>query len=176
MLFTPLDIPGVFAIEAELLRDERGFFARTWSPAEFHAHGLNPLLTEMNISHNSKAGTLRGLHFQIAPDEETKLVRCTRGAIFDVALDLRPASPTFKGYAALELTQENRKALYIPAGCAHGFLTLVDGTEVMYLISPTYAPDQARGYRWNDPAFGIKWPASPTCMSERDRSYPDFVE
>jgi dTDP-4-dehydrorhamnose 3,5-epimerase len=116
------------------------------------------------------------MHFQVAPHEETKLVRCTRGAIFDVAVDLRPSSPTFKRYAALELTAENRAALYIPEGFAHGFITLTDDTEVLYLISHGYAPEYARGVRWNDSAFGIAWPATPSCMSERDRTYPDFVE
>lgn len=156
--------------------DERGLFARTWSAGQFRANGLNPALVEMSVSHNPKAGTLRGLHYQTAPHEEAKLVRCTRGAIFDVAVDLRPSSPTFKRYAALQLTEENRTALYVPEGCAHGFLTLVGGSELLYLISHAYVPTHATGVRWNDPAFGIEWPAVPSLMSERDRNYPDFVE
>jgi dTDP-4-dehydrorhamnose 3,5-epimerase len=176
MQFRPLEIPGVFAIEADRLPDERGFFANIWSPDQVRTHGLNPGLTDMSVSYNAKAGTLRGLHFQVAPHEETKLVRCTRGAIFDVAVDLRPSSPTYKRYVTMQLTDDNYTALYIPEGCAHGFLTLADRSEVLYLITHTYAPEYARGYRWDDPAFGVSWPATPSCMSERDRNYPDFVE
>jgi dTDP-4-dehydrorhamnose 3,5-epimerase len=176
MLFRPLEIPGVFAIEAERQTDTRGFFAKTWSAEQFRAQGLNPALAEASVSHNPKAGTLRGLHFQTEPHEEAKLVRCTQGAIFDVAVDLRPSSPTFKRYAALELTAENRLALYVPEGCAHGFLTLTEHCEVLYLISQTYAPEHSAGVRWDDPAFAIAWPHPPTLMSTRDRNYPDFVE
>lgn len=176
MLFRRLEIPGVFVIEAERHTDSRGLFAKTWSAKEFAAQGLNPVLAEVSVSHNPEAGTLRGLHFQTEPYEESKLVCCIQGAIFDVAVDLRPLSPTFKRYAALELTAENRVALYVPEGCAHGFLTLTEHCEVLYLISRAYAPEHSTGVRWDDPAFSIAWPHRPTLMSPRDRSYPDFVE
>lgn len=175
MIFTETAIPGVHAIEPERLRDERGFFARTWCEREFAAHGLDPGLRQCNISFNPRRGTLRGMHYQAPPFAEAKLVRCTRGAILDVALDLRPGSATFQRHVAVELTGENRRMLYIPEGVAHGFQTLEDDTEVFYQMSQFYSPDHGRGVRWDDPAFGIDWPpAEHRILSDRDRSYPDF--
>ncbi|HEX6547440.1 MAG TPA: dTDP-4-dehydrorhamnose 3,5-epimerase [Candidatus Dormibacteraeota bacterium] len=175
MVFRPLAISGAFAVEIDPRHDERGFFARTWSAEEFEAHGLNPALVQVSISFNPRRHTLRGMHFQTAPFAEAKLVRCTRGSIFDVAIDLRPNSPTYRQHCALTLTGENRAALYVPEGCAHGFLTLSDAAEVLYQISTEYSAEHAAGVRWNDPAFAVPWPAKPECISERDRSYPDFA-
>lgn len=175
MRFHPLSVDGAFVVELEPIRDERGFFARSWSANDFRARDLDPDLVQISISYNDRAGTIRGMHYQRAPHEESKLVRCTGGAIFDVVLDLRAGSPTFKRFDSCELTAKNRKALYIPKGCAHGFQTIEDGTEVVYHISAEYAPDAARGVRWNDPAFGISWPLAATCISERDEAFPDFA-
>jgi dTDP-4-dehydrorhamnose 3,5-epimerase len=175
MIFFETGLTGAFIIEIERLEDKRGFFARSWCQREFEAHGLNPRLVQCNISHNMKQGTLRGMHFQVAPYAEAKLIRCTRGAIHDVIIDLRSESPTFKQHFGMELTSEARNALYVPEGFAHGFLTLADDTEVFYQMSEFYAPGYGRGVRWNDPAFGIQWPAPVTLISERDASYPDFV-
>lgn len=175
MRFTPTSIPGVIVIDIEPRADDRGFFARTWCARELAAQGLVASLAQCSVSHNVRAGTLRGLHFQAAPHEETKVVSCARGGIYDVVVDLRPASPTFKRWLGIELTAENRRLLYVPAGVAHGFQTLVDDTDVHYVISEFYAPDVARGVRWDDPAFGIQWPAAqPRHMSDRDRTYADF--
>ena len=166
---------GAFIIEPEKMEDERGFFARTWDQKEFGAHGLNPRLVQCNTSFNKRAGTLRGMHYQAAPHEEAKLVRCTRGAIYDVIVDLRASSPTFKQWTAVELTAYNRLMLYVPEGFAHGFQTLEDETEVFYQMSEFYHPESARGVRWNDPAFGIEWPVAEKCIiSERDNSFEDF--
>jgi dTDP-4-dehydrorhamnose 3,5-epimerase len=173
MIFQSTDIGGVWVIEAERLGDERGFFARTWDADEFTERGLNARLVQCSISYNRVHGTLRGLHFQAAPYEEAKLVRCTSGAVFDVAVDLRPDSPTYGDWFGIELSAENRRALYVPEGCAHGFLTLDDDCEVHYQISQHYVPAAARGARWNDPAFGIRWPGEVIVINERDRSYPD---
>ena len=161
-------------IEPEKLRDGRGFFARTFCWREFEEHGLDPGVVQCNISFNKRAGTLRGMHYQVAPYAEAKLVRCTAGAIYDVVVDLRPTSPSFKKYVAVELTAENCAMLYIPEGFAHGFQTLKDDTEVFYQMSQIHAPDCARGVRWNDPAFSIEWPAAERIMVERDQHYPDF--
>lgn len=174
MIFRDTGIDGAWLIEAERLEDERGFFARTWDAKEFEERALNPALAQCSISYNGVRGTLRGLHYQAAPYEEAKLVRCTAGAIFDVVVDLRTDSSTFRGWFGTELSAENRLALYIPEGCAHGFLTLADGCEVHYQISQVYVPDSARGVRWNDPAFGIIWPDEVAVINERDASYPDF--
>jgi dTDP-4-dehydrorhamnose 3,5-epimerase len=174
MIVTSTYIDGVWVIEAERLKDERGFFARTWDAEEFADRGLNPNLAQCSISYNRTQGTLRGMHYQVAPHEESKLVRCTAGAIFDVALDLRPDSPTFGKSFGTELSAENRCALYVPEGCAHGFLTLYDGCEVHYQISQSYVPEAARGVRWDDPGFAISWPGEVVVINERDRSYPDF--
>jgi dTDP-4-dehydrorhamnose 3,5-epimerase len=175
MIFRSTPVQGVFAAEPETHGDERGFFARSWCRREFGEKGLNPCIAQCSISFNYRRGTLRGLHYQVAPHAEAKLVRCTRGALYDVALDLRRDSETFGRWTAAELTAENRRALYIPEGCAHGFLTLEDNTEVLYQISEFHHPEAARGVRWNDPAFGIVWPGEITVISERDRTYPDFV-
>ena len=176
MRFLETKIPGVFEISIEPKSDERGFFARSWCAQEFESHGLNPKLVQCSISFNSHKGTLRGVHYQVAPYQEAKLVRCTRGAIFDVAIDLRPHSRTFKSWVSAVLTAELRNALYVPEGCAHGFLTLEDNTEVFYQMSEIFNADSARGVRWDDPAFQIAWPAKVQQISERDRTCPDFVE
>ena len=175
MIFTEIKLKGAFIIHPEKLEDERGFFARTWCQVEFARHGLNPRVAQCSISFNRKRGTLRGMHYQIAPYEETKIVRCTQGAIYDVIIDLRPDARTFSQWVALELTSENRQMIYIPEGFAHGFQTLADNTEVFYQISELYAPEHARGVRWNDPAFGIQWPEYQRILSRRDRDYPDFA-
>jgi dTDP-4-dehydrorhamnose 3,5-epimerase len=174
MIFTETTIAGAWLVEPERLEDERGFFARVWDSTEFEEHGLSPQLVQSSIALTRKRGTLRGLHYQVAPHEETKLVRCCAGAIFDVAVDLRPTSPTFKRWFGTELTADNRHALYVPEGCAHGFLTLVDECEVLYQISGWHAPDAARGVRWDDPAFAIEWPEAVLALNERDRTFPDF--
>jgi len=175
VIFTETKLKGAFILKLEKLADERGFFARTWCQREFKAHGLNPRLVQCSISYNKSKGTLRGIHYQTAPYEEAKLVRCTLGAIYDVIIDLRPKSPTFTKYVAEILTAQNHKMLYVPEGFAHGFLTLEDNTEVFYQISEFYSAEHAKGVRWNDPAFGIEWPLAPSTMSDRDRSCPDFM-
>jgi dTDP-4-dehydrorhamnose 3,5-epimerase len=175
MIFHETSIADVWLIEPERHPDSRGFFARTWDHDEFVERGLDATVVQCSVSFNHRRGTLRGLHYQAAPHEETKVVRCTAGAIFDVAVDLRPGSPTFRSWVGRELTAENRHALYIPKGCAHGFLTLADGTEVAYQISEAHAPAAARGVRFDDPAFDISWPAEVVAINERDRSYPDFA-
>jgi len=174
VIFTETRLRGAFIVEPERLADERGFFARTWCQREFEAHGLNPRLVQCNISFNRKKGTLRGMHYQVEPHAEAKLVRCTMGAIYDVIIDLRPESLTFRQWMAVELTAENRKMLYISEGLAHGFQTLEDKTEVFYQMSEFYHPECARGVRWNDPAFGIEWPADERIISVRDQQYPEF--
>ena len=174
MIFRETRLPGVFEIGLEIKPDARGFFARSWCEEEFAAHGLNAKLAQCSVSFNTRKGTLRGLHFQAAPHAESKLVRCTRGAIFDVVLDLRAQSPAFKEWVALVLTAENRNAVYVPEGCAHGFLTLEDESEVFYQISQFYNAEAARGVRWDDPAFRIAWPEKIEVISERDRNYPLF--
>jgi dTDP-4-dehydrorhamnose 3,5-epimerase len=174
LIFTPTRLEGAFVVEPEKLEDERGFFARTWCTREFEAHGLNSRMVQCSISSNKMKGTLRGIHYQTAPYQEAKLVRCTAGGIYDVIIDLRPKSPTYEKYAAAVLTADNHKMLYVPEGFAHGFLTLEDNSEVFYQMSEFYAPVYSKGVRWNDPLFGIEWPMPPRAMSERDRSYPDF--
>ena len=174
MIFHETKLPGVFEIQIEPHSDERGFFARSWCQREFADHGLNPKLVQCNISVTSRKGTLRGMHFQAAPFAETKLVRCTRGAIYDVVVDLRSQSPTFQEWIAVVLTAEKHNMVYVPEGCGHGFLTLEDDIEVFYQMSEFYNPDAARGVRWDDPAFQITWPEKVEVISERDRTYPDF--
>lgn len=176
MRFTKTPLRGAWVIETERLRDERGWFARTFDAKEFAAYGLCTEIVQCNISFNVRRDTLRGMHYQAHPHGEPKLVRCVRGAIFDVAVDLRPDSPTFKRWHAVELTDENGLAFYIPDGCAHGFLTLRDESEVLYQMGHEYVPDSARGVRFDDPAFAIRWPEvdGERVISERDRSYPDF--
>jgi len=172
MRFTELKIRGAYLIEPERMEDERGFFARTFCQQEFEAQGLSPRLAQSSISFNRQRGTLRGMHYQAAPHEETKLVRCTRGAIFDVVVDLRPASLTFRQWQGVELTAENRRLVYVPPGLGHGFETLADDTEVFYQISEFYYPESSRGVRWDDPTFGIRWPIADPIVSQRDRAFP----
>jgi len=174
MIFIETKLAGAFIIKPELYQDERGFFGRTWCQREFTQHDLNPHLVQCNISFNEKKGTLRGMHFQMRPYTEAKLVRCTMGAVYDVIIDLRVHSPTFKQWVAVELTSQNRTMLYIPEGFAHGFQTLIDQSEVFYQMSEFYHPEAARGVRWNDPAFQIEWPISDLVMSPKDLAYPDF--
>jgi dTDP-4-dehydrorhamnose 3,5-epimerase len=176
MRFIETSLPGAFWIEPERREDQRGFFARTFCREEFTAHGLDTLIEQCSISYSPQRGTLRGMHYQVSPFEETKLVRCTRGAIFDVIIDLRPNSPVFKGHFGIELTAENRTMLYIPRGFAHGFLTLADDCEVFYQMSEVFSAGHARGVRWDDPTFGISWPNPVSVISQRDRAYPDFTE
>ena len=174
MIFHPKALAGLFLIEPERLSDERGFFARAWCRDEFEEHGLETQLEQCNISFNRSRGTLRGLHYQARPYEEAKLVRCTMGAIWDVAVDLRPDSDTFTQWVAETLSAENRRMLFIPKGFAHGYITLEDSSEVFYQVSESYHPESARGYRYDDPAFGIEWPLQPEVISDADRDRPDF--
>lgn len=168
-------IEGVWVVEPECHEDERGIFARTWDADEFAMRGLSGHLAQCSLSYNVRRGTLRGLHYQEAPFEEAKLVRCTAGVIYDVAVDLRPESETFRGWYGVELSRANRLALYVPEGCAHGFLTLADASEVSYQISERHNPGAGRGVRWDDPAFSIDWPDEVVVINERDRGYPDFI-
>ena len=174
MRFVELPLPGAFIVEIEERRDDRGFFARSFCGDEFSRQGLIAHFPQCNISFNEHRGTLRGLHYQADPRPEVKLVRCTRGAIYDVIVDLRPASETFRQWRGVELTADNRRALYIPAGFAHGFQTTTDGAEVFYMMGDVYVPELARGVRWDDPRLGVAWPLPAPRMSERDASYPDF--
>lgn len=174
MTFEQTSLAGVFVVHMEPKADERGFFARSWCENEFASHGLETNLAQCSISFNQRKGTLRGMHYQADPHWEVKLVRCTQGAIHDVVLDLRPESPTFRQSIGGKLSAANRDAMYVPQGCAHGFLTLEDETEVFYQISEFYHPDLSRGVRWDDPAFQIAWPGRVEIISDRDRSYPDF--
>ncbi len=174
MRLVPLPISGAFAVEVDRLQDSRGFFGRTFCQREFTDAGLVPVVAQCNVSWNERKGTLRGLHFQTAPHQEVKLVRCTSGTAWDVLVDLRPDSPSWLRWTAVEISSTNRTAVYVPAGCAHGFQTLVDGTELLYQMSEFYQPQAASGVRWNDPAFGITWPVSPIVVSDRDNAYPDF--
>jgi dTDP-4-dehydrorhamnose 3,5-epimerase len=175
MLFSETRLKGAFVVDLERHQDDRGFFARSWCQREFEAHGLNAELAQCNISRNRTKGTLRGLHYQAAPYEETKLVRCTRGAIYDVIVDLRAESDTFLQHVAVVLSAANQRSLYVPAGIAHGFQTLEDESDVFYQMSAFYEPAAARGVRWNDSRFGIEWPGRVTAISERDLTYPDFA-
>ena len=168
-------LPGAKLVELEPIEDERGFFARSFCGREFELAGLDPCVAQCNVSFNRRRGTLRGMHFQRAPHAEAKLVRCTRGRIYDVILDLRPGSPSYRRWFAIELGAESRRALYAPKGVAHGFQTLEDGCEVLYQRSDFYAPELAAGVRWNDPAFGIEWPIADPIVSARDAAYPDFA-
>jgi len=172
MIFTESPLPGVFLVDLELRADERGFFARSYCLDEFAAQGLSTPLQQCSVSYNARKGTLRGLHYQAAPHEEHKLVRCTAGAIFDVIVDIRPHSRHYRRWFGTELSAQNRRALFIPPGFAHGFITLKDDAEVYYMISVLYSPAHAQGFRWSDPAFGIQWPLSPSVISARDAAYP----
>jgi dTDP-4-dehydrorhamnose 3,5-epimerase len=173
---TETELPGVHVLDVEPQSDDRGFFARTFDAREFDARRLDPRVAQCSLSFNKRAGTLRGMHFQVAPHGEAKLVRCVSGALFDVALDLRPHAATYLHWVGVELSAENRRALYIPEDVAHGFQTLVDATEILYSISEFYEPAAARGVRWDDPAFEIEWPEAERTISERDLSWPDFDE
>lgn len=175
MIFSPLAIEGAFSIRLGAIEDERGRFVRTFCAEEFASHGLNPAVVQCNLSFNRSRGTLRGLHYQVDPYGECKLIRCTRGAIHDVLVDIRPFSPTFKKWVALELRAADDEMVYAPAGLAHGFLTLEDQSEVHYQMSSPYVPRSGRGIRWNDRAFGIDWPEPVRVISERDATYPDFA-
>jgi dTDP-4-dehydrorhamnose 3,5-epimerase len=173
--FEETALAGAWLVDLELHEDERGFFARTWCPDELAAHGLEATIAQWSISFNALRGTLRGMHWQEAPHAETKLVRCVRGAIYDVAVDLRPESRTYRRWLGVELDEANRRSLYVPEGFAHGFQTLSDGAEVLYGISERHVPESARGFRWDDPAVGIDWPrAEERVISERDLSWPDL--
>jgi dTDP-4-dehydrorhamnose 3,5-epimerase len=174
MIFTETALPGAYVLDLERLEDERGFFARTWCAREFAAHGLSPCLAQSSVSFSRRAGTLRGMHYQAAPHEEEKLVRCTQGAIFDVIIDLRPESSAFGRHVGLELSAATHRALYVPKGVAHGFQTLADDTTVFYQMSEFHAPGAGQGVRWDDPAFGVRWPIAHPILNERDASYPDF--
>ncbi len=174
MIFQKTKLEGAWIVDLNRLEDERGFFARSFCQREFTEHGMNPNIAQCNVSYNRKKGTLRGMHLQISPSPEAKLVQCSQGVIYDVMIDLRPDSPTFCEHQGVLLSAENYRMLYIPEGFAHGFLTLEDHSNVFYLMSEFYAPDCARGFRWNDPAFNISWPDTPRIISERDAGYPDF--
>ena len=174
MKFHETKISGMLEIHVEPKSDDRGFFARVWCQKEFEDQGLNSKLVQSSTSFNTQKGTLRGMHYQAAPFPETKVVRCTQGAIYDVVLDMRSQSATYKDWVAVVLTADMRNMVYVPAGCAHGFLTLNDATEVLYQMSEFFHPEASRGVRWDDPAFGIAWPEKVEVISERDRTYPDF--
>ncbi len=171
MRFQETELAGVFVIDLEPIEDQRGFFARAWSPDDFVSRGLTPTIAQVNVAYNHRRGTLRGMHFQRPPHDEAKLVRCTRGAIHDVAVDLRPGSPTFRRSVAAELTMDNRRMLFIPEGLAHGYQTLTDDVEVAYQTSKPYAPDAATGVRYDDPALAIEWPLPVEVISENDRGW-----
>lgn len=175
MIFTEIPLHGAFVITPDKAADDRGFFARTWCAQAFADRGLDSRLAQCSVSFNRRAGTLRGMHHQVAPHEETKLVRCTRGRLFDVIIDLRPESATYLGHHGITLAADEHDMVYVPAGFAHGFVTLEDETEVFYQISTPHVPAAGRGIRWDDPVFAIAWPVSPRVISERDRGFPDFV-
>jgi dTDP-4-dehydrorhamnose 3,5-epimerase len=176
MRFLETELDGARLIELEPVRDERGFFSRSFCVKEFAAHDLNPNFVQHSLSYSAARGTLRGMHFQAAPDSEVKVVGCVKGAIWDVIIDIRPHSPTYRRWQGFELTAKNHRQLYIPAGFAHGFQTLSDGTEVHYLISAFYEPSAARGLRHDDPSFAIKWPLPIAAISAKDRAWPDFAK
>jgi dTDP-4-dehydrorhamnose 3,5-epimerase len=175
MIIAKTAIPGVCVLELEPRRDERGYFARQWCAEEFTRAGLNPAVSQINLARSTATGTLRGVHYQITPHAEVKFVRCTRGAVYDVAVDLRADSPTFRQWFGIELDAESGRMLYIPEGCGHGFLTLMPETDLVYQASVPYAPGSARGVRHDDPAFAIEWPAPIRVISQQDRGWPDFL-
>lgn len=174
MIFEETELPGAHRITLEKHGDERGYFARAWCRREMEEAGLNADVVQANVSLSRQKGTLRGLHFQLPPSAETKLVRCTRGAILDVILDLRPRSPTWGEWIGVELTEDDATMLYVPEGFAHGFQTLTDDAEVFYLVTAFYAPERERGVRWDDPRFGVEWPLEPTVVSDKDRAWPEY--
>jgi dTDP-4-dehydrorhamnose 3,5-epimerase len=176
MIFTETELPGAFVIDIEPHEDERGFFARVWCEREFEEHGLSTRIAQCNVAYNQAKWTLRGMHYQEAPHAEVKLVRCTRGSVYDVIVDLRPESPTFRHWIGVELTAENRRTLYVPEGFAHGYQTLEDGTETYYQVSKFYEPGAERGVRWDDPAFEISWPpAGRRIVSAKDLAWPAYA-
>lgn len=175
MIFTETKLKGAYIIDLERREDARGFFARAWCRKEFEDHGLWPQLAQINLGFSSKKGTLRGMHYQIAPYQEVKVVRCTMGAICDVVIDLRTDSPTHKQWTSVELTAGNHRMIYVPEGFAHGYQSLVDDTEIYYQTSQFYHADSARGRRYNDPAFGIEWPLPVASISNQDSSWPDYT-
>ena len=174
MIFRETPIPGAYLIDLDKKGDDRGFFARFYCTREFEKHGLSADIVQINTSLSADKGTLRGMHYQLPPAAETKIVRCIRGALWDVILDLRPDSPTLGKWFGAELTPENRTMMYVPKGFGHGFMTLEDDTEALYLVDEFYVPERERGVRWNDPKFGIEWPAEPVVLSEKDRDQRDF--
>jgi dTDP-4-dehydrorhamnose 3,5-epimerase len=175
MLFSKTDIPGATLVDLEKYEDERGFFARGWCAREFAEHGLATKVVQMNISYNRPKHTLRGFHYQLDPHGEDKMIRCIRGSMLDVLLDLRPESPTYKQHITVELSAANQRMLVVPKGCANAFLTLEDDTEATYLVSEFYEPSAERGIRWNDPAFSFEWPVEkPAAISDKDNSWPDY--
>ena len=177
MIFQETKLKGAFIIELEKHKDERGYFSRAWCQKEFTAHGLNPNMVQANVAFSLKKGTLRGMHYQAEPYQEAKLVRCVRGKVFDVIIDLRPNSVTYRQWFGVELTPGNQTMLYVPEGFAHGYQTLLDNTEVFYLVSQFYTPDSERGVRWNDSAFGIDWPkTTDLIISKKDQSWPDYLD
>ena len=176
MKFTPTPLEDAWVLDLELRNDDRGFFGRMFCANEFREHGLEPTVAQGNLSFNHRAGTLRGMHYQLPPATETKLVRCTRGAIYDAIVDLRPGSPTYLRSWGLELTADNRRALYVPGMFGHGYLTLTEGAEVEYLVSEFYTPGQERGLRWNDPVLDVDWPMAVEVISEKDATWPDFAD
>lgn len=175
MKFTESRIPGAWIIDLTEIHDDRGFFAVTWRPEEFLQRGIEPAVAQCNLAFNHKRGTLRGMHFQSAPHAQAKIVRCTRGALVDVIADLRPESPTYCQWDAVELTADNHRMLYMPGGVAHGYLTLEDDTEAYYHASTPWVREAESGVRWNDPAFGIAWPSAPAIISGRDATWPDYT-
>jgi dTDP-4-dehydrorhamnose 3,5-epimerase len=175
MIFTETKLKGAYVIEIKKIGDERGFFGRSWCKNEMMEHGLNDNIVQINTSLSKDKGTLRGLHFQSAPFQECKMIRCTRGSIFDLIVDLRPGSPTFLQWHGEELTEDNHKALYSPEGFAQGFITLNEDSEITYFTTQFFAPEKAKGVRWNDPQFGIELPLKPVVISERDVNWPDFT-
>jgi dTDP-4-dehydrorhamnose 3,5-epimerase len=176
MKFTETKLKGAFIVEIEKLTDDRGFFGRSWCRKEFEAYGLTSRVVQTNVSFNRKKATLRGMHYQIAPHQESKFIRCTRGAIYDVIIDLRSELPTYKQWVGVELTADNYSMLFVPEGFSHGFMTLMDNTEITYQVSEFYTPGSEKGIRFNDPTFRIRWPLEVSVISDKDRTWPDFVD
>ena len=176
MIISETELPGAFVIDLEKIEDERGFFARAWCQRELREHGLESRIAQCNMSFNKRKGTLRGMHFQRPPHEEVKLIRCIRGALYDVIIDLRPQSAAYKRWIGAELTAENRRMLYVPRGFAHGFQTLEEDTETFYMVSEFYTPGAESGVRWDDPSFGIDWPLPPSEISDKDQQWTDFSD
>lgn len=175
MIFIETDLVGAFLIDLEKIEDSRGYFARAWDAKQFAEYGLETRIVQANLSFNKRRGTLRGLHLQCPPHEEAKMIRCVRGALYDVIIDLRPDSPTYMGWTGVELTEENNRLLYVPGGFAHGFQTLANDTEAFYLVTEFYTPEAEAGVRWDDPTFAIEWPlGEPTEISDKDGAWPDF--